>query len=156
MDRMIKALIVFASMTGTTEEIAEILAKDLRELKVDVLVKECTELYPDEFQDYDICVIATYTYGADGDLPEEAEDFHYDLEEVDLTGKIFGVLGSGDRIYKKFCPAVDDFGNQFEKTGAIRGAENLKINLSPDKADKENIKRFAKDLVEAFNKNTGA
>jgi flavodoxin len=73
---MTKALIVFASMTGTTEGIAEILAQDLRELKIDTLVKECTELYPDEFLDYDICVVATYTYGADGDLPEEAEDFY--------------------------------------------------------------------------------
>src|SRR5690554_62594 len=149
---MTKVLIVFASMTGTTEGIAEILAQDLRELKIDTLVKECTELYPDEFLDYDICVVATYTYGADGDLPEEAEDFYYDMEEVDLTGKVFGVLGSGDRIYKKFCPAVDDFDEQFEKSHAIRGAEPLKINLSPDQTDKENIKQFARDLVTTSSK----
>lgn len=146
---MKKALIVYASMTGTTEEIAEILADDLRALDVEVLVEECTELYPDEFEDYDICVMATYTYGADGSLPEEAEDFYYDLAEVELIGKIFGVLGSGDLIYKKFCPAVDDFDLQFEETGATRGSDPLKINLAPDETDKKKIKQFAQKLVAA-------
>lgn len=140
-------------MTGTTEDIAELLAQELRELEVEVLVEECTEVYPKEYLDYDICVLATYTYGDDGDIPEESEDFFFDLEEVDLTGKIFGVLGSGDLIYKKFCPAVDDFDKQFEKTGAIRGAKALKINLSPEQTDKENIKRFAESLVSTYSKN---
>ena len=147
---MTKALIVYASMTGTTKGIAELLAEQLRELKVEVLLEVCTEVYPKEFQDFDICVMATYTYVSDGALPEEAEDFFYDLEEVDLTGKIFGVLGSGDLIYDKFCPAVDDFDKQFEKTHATRGAATLKINLSPNQADKENIKLFAENLVKSF------
>lgn len=144
---MTKALIVYASLTGTTKSIAEILAEKLRKLNVEVLVEECTEVHPKEFIAYDICVVATYTYGSDGSLPEEAEDFFYDLDKVNLTGKIFGVLGSGDLIYEKFCPSVDDFDKQFEKTGATRGAETLKINLNPDKTDKENIKAFAESLV---------
>ena len=147
---MTKALIVYASMTGTTKGIAELLAEQLRTLKVEVLVEECTEVYPKEFLEYDICVMATYTYGSDGALPEEAEDFYYDLEEVNLTGKIFGVLGSGDLIYDNFCPAVDDFDRQFEKTHATRGAATLKINLTPNQADKENIKQFAENLVKSF------
>ena len=147
---MTKSLIVYASMTGTTAGIAQLLAEELRALKIDVLVEECTEVYPSEYKDYDICVMATYTYGSDGALPEEAEDFFFDLEEVDLTGKIFGVLGSGDLIYKKFCPAVDDFDKQFEKTNATRGAKPLKINLDPNQTDKENIKQFAANLAAAY------
>lgn len=147
---MTKALIVYASLTGTTAGIADLLAEDLRALNVNVLVEECTEVYPKEYLGYDICVMATYTYGSDGSLPEEAEDFYYDLEEVNLKGKFFGVLGSGDLIYEKFCPAVDDFDRQFEKAGATRGAETLKINLDPDETDKENIKRFAESLVTAY------
>lgn len=146
---MTKALIVYASWTGTTASIAELLAQDLRALKIEVLVKECTEVYPKEYIDYDICVMATYTYGSDGALPEEAEDFFYDLEEVDLKGKVFGVLGSGDRIYEKFCPAVDDFDKQFEKTHATRGVEPLKINLSPTPTDEDHIKQFAESLMAA-------
>ena len=149
---MNKALIVYASFTGTTEGIAQLLAEDLRALKIVVHVKECTEVYPREFINHDICVMATYTYGSDGAVPEEAEDFYFDLEEVNLKGKIFGVLGSGDLIYEKFCPAVDDFDKQFEKTHASRGAKPLKINLAPNQTDKENLKRFAEDLVDTYSK----
>jgi flavodoxin short chain len=150
--KMTNALIVYASLTGTTEGIAQLLAQELRALNIEVLVKECTEVYPKEFLEYDLCVMATYTYGSDGAIPEESEDFFFDLEEVDLKGKIFGVLGSGDRIYDKFCPAVDDFDEQFQNTGATRGAKPLKINLSPNQDDKERIKRFAKNLVGAYSK----
>lgn len=149
---MTNALIVYASLTGTTAGIAHLLAQELRNLKINVLVKECTEVYPKEFLYYDLCVMATYTYGSDGAIPEEAEDFYFDLEEVNLTGKIFGVLGSGDRIYDKFCPAVDDFDKQFQETGATRGTKTLKINLSPNQNDKENIKRFSENLMAAYSK----
>lgn len=147
---MINALIVYASWTGTTEGLAEILADELRKLQVDVLVKEITEVYPKEFLDYNICVVATYTYGADGSLPEEAEDFYYDLAEIDLSGKIFGVIGSGDRIYDKFCPAADAFDQQFEKTNATRGALPLKIHLEPTDNDFEQINLFANALTKTF------
>lgn len=150
---MINALIVYASWTGTTEGLAEILAEELRTLQVEVLVKEITEVYPKEFLDYNICVVATYTYGADGSLPEEAEDFYYDLAEVDLSGKIYGVIGSGDRIYDKFCPAADAFDQQFEKTNATCGALPLKIHLDPEALDKENIKVFARNLLDAYTEN---
>lgn len=147
---MAKALVVYASFTGTTKGIAELLVQALQAHQVEVLLKECTEVYPKEFLDYDLCVVATYTYGSDGALPEEAEDFFYDLQDLNLKGKIFGVLGSGDLIYDKFCPSVDDFDQQFAETHATRGAEPLKINLAPEDEDKEHIKRFAKSLVEAL------
>ena len=141
-----KALIVYASWTGTTLQIAKLLAEALRQLEVETAVKQCTEAYPLEFLDVDICIVATYTYGADGDLPEEAEDFYFEMEEVDLSGKIFGVLGSGDRKYDKFCPAVDYFDKQFETSKAIRGAQPLKINLQPNEQDIHAIKDFAAEL----------
>ena len=147
---MVNALVIYASWTGTTMEIANILATELRALKIETSVKACTEAYPSEFQQVNICVVATYTYGSDGALPEEAEDFFDDLEDVDLYGKIYGVLGSGDRVYKKFCPAVDYFADQFEKTGATRGSDLLKINLQPDEHDKLAIKEFARNLIDAL------
>ncbi len=151
---MAKALIVYASWTGTTFQIANNLAEDLRSLRVETQVRHCTEVYPQEFLNFDICVVATYTYGADGDLPEEAEDFFFAMEEVDLSGKIFGVLGSGDRKYEKFCPAVDEFDKQFEKAGAHRGSETLKINLQPDGEDKRQIMLFAQNLLTSIKWNS--
>lgn len=68
------AKIVFASMTGNTEEIADIVAQKLEELGHTVDVDECTTVDADEFQDADIAIVASYTYG-DGELPDEIVDF---------------------------------------------------------------------------------
>lgn len=146
---MVNALIVFASLTGNTEDIAEILEETLSEMGVDVLLEECTQVYANEFLDYDICIVATYTYGSDGDLPEEIEDFYEDLAELDLSGKVYGVLGSGETLYDKFCQSVDDFDEQFQLTGAVRGSDSVKVDLDADVRDVGNIEEFAKNL---FNK----
>lgn len=145
---MATALIVYASLTGNTEEIADILAESLEDLGVEVDVKECTSATADEFQDYDICVVATYTYGTDGDLPDEIVDFYEELGEEDLTGKIYGALGSGDTFYDKFCQSVLDFDAQFATTGATKGAENVLVDLNAEEEDVKNIEAFAKSLVE--------
>lgn len=147
---MARALIVYASLTGNTEEIADILAEALEELEVEVDVKECTSATADEFQDYDLCVVATYTYGTDGDLPDEIVDFYEELGEEDLTGKVYGALGSGDTFYDKFCQSVLDFDAQFATTGATKGAENVLVDLNAEEEDVKNIEAFAKSLVEAL------
>ena len=51
-----------------------------------------------DFEDADICVVCPYTYD-EGALPEEGLDFYDDLKEADLSGKIYGVAGSGDTFY---------------------------------------------------------
>lgn len=144
---MAKALIVYASLTGNTEEIADILAEALEELGIDVVVKECTTATADEFHNYDINVVATYTYGTDGDLPDEIVDFYEELGEESLVGKIYGALGSGDTFYDKFCQSVLDFDAQFAKTGATKGAENVLVDLNAEAEDVKNIEAFAKSLA---------
>lgn len=148
---MASALIVYASLTGNTLDTAEILAESFEKLHINTTVEECTMVYAEEFLKYDICVVATYTYGDNADLPEEIEDFYADLPKVDLSGKIFGVLGTGDSIYDQFCQSVDDFDQQFEKTKALRGAEMLKIDLDPEIEDVRRIEQFAKSIWEALN-----
>ena len=147
---MATALIVYASLTGNTEEIADILAEALEDRGVEVDVKECTSAQANEFHNYDINVVATYTYGTDGDLPDEIVDFYEELEEEDLTGKVYGALGSGDTFYDKFCQSVLDFDAQFAKTGAKKGAENVLVDLNAEAEDIEHIQAFAQSLVEAI------
>src|SRR5699024_12613154 len=66
-------------------------------------------------------------------LPDEALDFYEDLVDMDLSGIVYGVSGSGDDFYgDDFAVAIDKFEQQFEKTGAVKGAEGVKVNLSPD------------------------
>ena len=123
---MALAKIVFASMTGNTEEIADIVADKLKERGLEVDIDECTTVDAEEFLEADIAIIASYTYG-DGELPDEIVDFYEDLASLDLTGKIYGVVGSGDTFYDEFCKAVDDFDRAFAATGAEKGAENVKV-----------------------------
>lgn len=146
---MTLAKIVYASMTGNTEEIADIVAEAFENLDVDVEIDECTQVDAEDFEDADICVVATYTYG-EGDLPDEIVDFYEELQELDLNGKIFGVCGSGDTFYDQYCKSVDDFDAAFSKTGATRGAESVKVEMTAEEEDIENLEAFAKKLVAAI------
>lgn len=147
---MPKAMIVYASMTGNTEQCAEVVKEALEELDVEVEMIESVMADPFDFEEVDICLVGTYTYGTDADLPDEIVDFYEELEEVDLTGKVFGTFGSGDLFYEKFCKSVDDFTEQFLKTGAAEGAESVKVDLDPEEEDDENLRAFAKALVEKY------
>ena len=69
---MALAKIVFASMTGNTEEIADIVADKLKELGLEVDIDECTMVDAEEFLEADIAIVASYTYG-DGELPGSPE-----------------------------------------------------------------------------------
>lgn len=134
-------------MTGNTEEISEILESTVQEAGFDVEREECSEVDVDFFDDADACVIATYTYG-DGELPFEFEDFYDELQEKELDGKIFGVVGSGDREYGDlFCKSAHDFAASLEKAGAKKVTETVEIENNAEDEDVEALKKFVKELT---------
>lgn len=148
---MTLAKIVYASATGNTEGISEILEDAFTALDIEVERVEADDADADDFfEDADICVVATYTDG-DGELPFNFEDFHEELPEQDLSGKTYGVVGSGDsELYPDyFCHAADFFAEAFEKTGAKKGADTVKIENDADDEDEAALKAFVKALVEA-------
>jgi len=148
---MTRALIVYASLTGNTEESAEILEEAFDTLDVEVELIESSFADPEDYEDYDLVLVGTYTYGADANLPDEIVDFYEELEDFDLSGKVYGTFGTGDTFYEKYCKSVDDFNDQFEKTGAVKGAESVKINLNAEEEDAEDLKKMAKDMLDKFN-----
>lgn len=134
-------------MTGNTEEISEILENTVQDAGFEVEREECSEVDVDFFDDADACVIATYTYG-DGELPFEFEDFFDELEDKDLSGKIFGVVGSGDREYGDlFCKSAHDFVEALEKAGAKKVAETVEIENNAEDEDVEALKKFVTELT---------
>ena len=143
---MALAKIVYASMTGNTEEIADIVAKKLEELGHTVDVDECTTVDAADFEDADICIVATYTYG-DGELPDEIVDFYEDLADLDLSGKIFGVVGSGDTFYDYFCHSVDEFVDSLEK---VLSGQVDKRDAGDRVAQSRSIDLVADQLVKAY------
>lgn len=148
---MPRVLIVYASLTGNTRAGAEILEEEFNNLGADVEVQESYDADPFDFEDVDICVVGTYTYGMNANLPDEIVDFFEELADVDLTGKIYGAFGSGDKFYVgKYCLCVDYFEEQFEKTGAVKGAAGVKYDLDPNEEATNDLKQFAKELVEKY------
>lgn len=147
---MAQALIVFASLTGNTEQMADIVAETLEERGIDVEILDSMQADAQDFLDYDICIVGSYTYGVDGVLPDEMIDFHEELGQLDLSDKVFGVFGSGDTFYDYFCAAVDFFENQFIQTGAKKVTETVKVNLNAEEEDVANLQAFANAIADQF------
>lgn len=90
---MAKALIVYATRTGQTRNIAEIIAEGLRFAAVEPTLKEVTEIKRDsELAGFDIYVFGSSTYH--GTMMERMKTFLFLAERADLQGKIGGAFGS--------------------------------------------------------------
>ena len=57
------------------------------------------------------------------------------------------IFGSGDTFYDEFCKAVDDFDRVFVATGAEKGSECVKVDLSAEEEDIERLEQFAEELA---------
>ncbi|AXY24828.1 flavodoxin [Suicoccus acidiformans] len=147
---MAEALIIYTSLTGNTEACCDIVQEQLESHNIDVTMYDVMDADPEDFLDYDIVLVGSYTYGVDGVLPDEMEDFHEEMQELDLSGKVYGAFGSGDDFYPVFCTAVDDFEAAFEAAGATKGGTGVKVNLYPEDEDEENLRTLADNIVKTF------
>ena len=68
-------------------------------------------------------------------------------EIADIVADKFRDLGSGDTFYDEFCKAVDDFDRVFAATGAVKGSECVKVDLSAEDEDIEKLEAFAEEVV---------
>ncbi|EAC8019317.1 flavodoxin, partial [Listeria monocytogenes] len=50
---MTKVMIVYASMTGNTQEIADILGEELEKYDIEVEIEECISVDPEDLLEYD-------------------------------------------------------------------------------------------------------
>ncbi|RRK09411.1 flavodoxin [Lactiplantibacillus garii] len=146
---MATAKVIFATITGNNEDVADIIIEKLEALGVDVTKEEISQADAAELKNFDINIIVPYTYD-EGALPEEGLDFYDDLQDVDLSGKIYGCAGSGDTFYEDdYCRAVTDFSNALKKAGATQGAKDVFVNLAPEADDVKHLDAFAEQIVAA-------
>ena len=143
--------LIYASLTGNTEMLSDLMIEKFEEEGIEI-----EKLFVEDLEDFDFLeeadafIVATYTYG-EGELPEEMEEFFEAIPDMNLEGKIYGVIGTGDTVYEEYCVCVDQFDEQIAKTGAINPTENLKIEIEADEdEDFENIDKFIKDFKEAI------
>ena len=144
-----KVLLLYTSLTGNTEIMAEAVENQLGKYDHQVVTKSFAEdpLQTNELLDYGAILIGIYTW-VDGDMPFEVEDFFDELEELDLTGKICGVFGSADTDYEQYGTANEMLYEQLEKQGATMISDNIIVDLEPDDAELERCKRLADKAIE--------
>ena len=146
---MTKILVVYASMTGNTEEMANAIAEGAKETGVEVVSKESFDASAAELSEYDGIIIGAYTWG-DGELPDEFLDFYEEMDALDLRGKKAAVFGSGDTSYEIYCGAVDIIEAKLKELGAEIVGESIKFEYNPSETEKEqgrNLGRLVAGLV---------
>lgn len=141
-----KAKIVYASMTGNDEDMAEMLEEDLQDYGFETDSSDVSFADATEYEDADLCIFITYTYG-EGQMTDELVDFYEQLKDIDLSGKYFAVMGSGDRTYgEHFCENVFDFQKAFIACGAQEITAPVTIENAPDEEDIDAIDNAAKEM----------
>ena len=146
-----KAKIVYASMTGNDEDMADILEEDLLDYGFEVDSSDVTFSDASDYLNSDLCIFITYTYG-EGKMTDEIADFYEQLKTLDLTGKHFAVMGSGDKTYgEHFCENVFDFKKAFEEIGASEVTAPVTIENAPDDDAIDKIDNAAKEMADKLN-----
>ncbi|MBY8912398.1 flavodoxin [Bacillus sp. YC2] len=139
-------LLVYATMSGNTEAMADLIEKGLLEAEASVDRYEAMDIDAELLNDYEHIIFGTYTWG-DGDLPDELMDIAEDMENLQFTGKTFALFGSGDTSYEFFCGAVDEL----EKTITARGGRvvlpSVKIEMNPEGSEEEELKEFGRQFA---------
>ncbi|WP_162890926.1 flavodoxin domain-containing protein [Suicoccus acidiformans] len=127
-------MILYASITGNTQQIALMLAKflDSYGVKTELVTPEIFTF--GDLQPYQGLLIGTYTYGNDANIPDEMLDVYEWLQDQNLKGLPFGVFGSGDLYYgsNKFCKASLSFQNLLIKCGGESVYHPVKVDKYPD------------------------
>lgn len=146
-----KAKIVYASMTGHDEDMAEVLEEDLQDEEIQVDSSEISFSDATDYLHCDLCLLVTYTYG-EGQMTDELADFYDQLKDLKLPHQSFMVLGSGDKTYgKHFCQNVFDFEQAFKDCGAKEILPPLTVENAPSEADFQAIDQAAKEMNRRLN-----
>ncbi|WP_056950249.1 flavodoxin domain-containing protein [Lacticaseibacillus nasuensis] len=147
-----KVLILYASITGNAKGMARVLEQFFTHAQAQVTVGEMQQTDAATLTHYDIVVLATYTWTG-GTIPEESEDFYLDMGHTDYSQQplVFGVVGTGDPYYgKDYNTAPALFTATLRASGAIQGAETVKIANGVDEGNMPAFEKFTKQLLSKY------
>jgi len=97
---MTSIVIVYGSTGGNTEMVAEYVADFLKTKKYKVDVKRAEMSTAKDLLKYDVCILASPTYGH-GLLEGHMAKFAKGIKEVNLKGRPCAVIGLGDPKYER-------------------------------------------------------
>lgn len=136
-----KLAIVYASVTGNTEQLAEMLQEAALKHGLRTELYRVEEFPLSELSSCDGVLIGTYTWGS-GEIPEEMHDLYQAIERLDSRQLQTAVFGTGDSFFAEFCGAVDRFRDMlFAKTRLVA---TLKVELMPQPSDRSRCEKLVK------------
>ena len=91
---MNKALVIYGSDTGNTEEITYQIADSIDFFELEV--KEVSQIDLSYFLKFDFFILGLSTW-YDGDLQSDWENYYEDFKKINFTGKTFAIYGLGDQ-----------------------------------------------------------
>ena len=148
-------LMVYASMTGNTEELAEWIAEGIRKAGGSVDVKDILEADVTDLHKYDGILLGAYTWG-DGELPDEFLSFYDEMDLINIAGKKAAAFGSCDSSYEHRGGAVDLLIAKLKELGADVVQDGLKIDLAPNDSEKQQCIMFGQSFMEHITQKKGA
>ncbi len=148
---MAKALIIYGSTTGNTENVAKQIGKVLTQGGHEVCLQDVRNAKVEELGNgYDVTVLGSSTWGdAEIEFQEDFAPFFDDMDKADLKGKKVAVFGCGDSSYTFFCGAVDSLQEKVEAMGGLIVNDPLKIDGDPGDASGD-IDSWAKEIAAAL------
>ncbi len=136
---MEKAVIIYGSITGLTEEVAFSLAKEL-ENRYEVSLINALEAEPNDAKVADLLLLGSSTWGV-GQLQVDMIPVNDFIKEMDLKSKRVAAFGVGDSEYKKYAYAV----TVLEKTLTSSGAKLVQKGYRCDKFFDDSARAKLKD-----------
>ncbi|QHJ70052.1 flavodoxin domain-containing protein [Planococcus halotolerans] len=131
--------IVYASVTGNTQAVAEVLAECFQAKGFLPEVHEVSNFNANELKRYDIVVVGTYTWGS-GEIPAEMRKLFEAFEKLERPELVTAVFGTGDSFFAEFCGAVNRFRDMLYVHTNL--AATLKIELMPQETDLVRCEKF--------------
>ena len=119
---MEKIIIVYGSTTGTTEEMSQIITREIKSLGLDVAMKNVSNFSPEELSEYELIILGCPTWG-DGELQEDFIDFEEKLRSIDLKDKRCAVFGPGESMYSQFSAFNAGNSNSFNSRSSSTNCE---------------------------------
>ena len=131
-----KINILWASMSGTAENVAKQFEKKALEANFDVNIVELNDVSMNEISNMENVAIVTSTTG-EGDLPTNGDDFWIDLEKstLDLSSVNYSVCALGDRSHSIFCGAGNKVNKKLMDLGAKKILEITECDGSDEGSD---------------------
>ena len=131
-----KINILWASMSGTAENVAKQFMNKALDADFDVNIVELNDVSIIELSKMENVAIITSTTG-EGELPTNGDDFWFDLEKstIDLSRIKYSVCALGDRSHSIFCGAGNKVNKKLMDLGAKKILEITECDGSDEGSD---------------------